>query len=110
MSFTPSVPNLNTIPTKTHYKGKFLITGHESVGSISGDYTIQRNEDSIHIRVVPSKGWQPKITKFSTWFLFTIVKVFRKWPTTYQWDADLNKSPEGLWFMQSRWIRTGKIL
>lgn len=110
MSFSPSFQCLNTIPANTKYKGKFTISGHESVGSISGEYTIQSGKESMHIRIVPSKGWKPKTTKFSTWFLFTVAKVFKKWPTTYQWDAELHKSPEGLWYMQSKWIRTGKIL
>lgn len=110
MSFSPSFQCLNMIPANIKYKGKFTISGHESVGSISGEYTIQSGKESMHIRIVPSKGWKPKTTKFSTWFLFTVAKVFKKWPTTYQWDAELEKSPEGLWYMQSKWIRTGKIL
>jgi hypothetical protein len=110
MSFTPSFPCLNTVSENTQYKGKFTITGHESVGSISGEYTIQSDKESIHIRLVPTKGWKPKITKSSTWFLFTFVKVFTKWTTTYQWDAELQKNTEGLWYMQSKWIRTGKIM
>jgi hypothetical protein len=80
------------------------------VGSIAGEYIIQSDKEFIHVRLVPLKGWKPKITKFSTWFLFTFVKVFTKWSTTYQWDAELQKSPEGLWYMQSKWVRTGKIM
>lgn len=110
IGFSPSFPNLNTIPSNAKYKGKFTISGHESVGSISGEYTIQSDKGTVHIRMVPSKGWNPKITKFSTWFLFTVAKVFKKWPTTYQWDAELQKSSDGSWHMQSKWIRNGKIL
>jgi len=110
ISFTPSFPCLNTVSENSQYKGKFTITGHESVGSIAGEYMIQSDKEFIHIRLVPTKGWKPKITKFSTRFLFTFVKVFKKWTTTYQWDAELQKNQEGLWYMQSKWIRTGKIM
>ena len=110
MSFIPSFPCLNTVLENTEYKGIFTITGHESAGSLSGEYTIQSDKESIYVRLVPSKGWKAKKTKFSTWFLFTFVKVFTKWPATYQWDAELHKNPEGLWYMQSKWIRTGKIM
>ncbi|MDO9633613.1 MAG: hypothetical protein Q7J05_01040 [Paludibacter sp.] len=110
MSFSPSFPCLTTIPANTRFMGEFTITGHESVGSISGAYTIESSKESMHISLVPSKGWKPKTTKFSTWFLFSVAKVFKKWPTTYQWNAELHKSPEGLWYMQSKWMRTGKIL
>jgi hypothetical protein len=110
MSFSPSFRCLNTIPVNTKYKGKFTISGHESVGTISGEYIVQSGKESMNIRIVPTEGWKPMTTKFSTWFLFTAAKIFKKWPTTYQWDAKLHKSLEGLWHMQSKWIRTGKIL
>jgi hypothetical protein len=110
MSFKPSFPCLNTFPANTTYKGSFRISGHESVGTISGEYHIQSDNESVSVRVVPSKGWKPKATKFSTRFLFTVARVFKKWPTTYQWDAELHEDPEGVWYMRSKWIRTGKIL
>jgi hypothetical protein len=110
ISFRPSFPNLNTMPGNTKHKGRFVISGHESVGTVSGEYFIQSVDGSVSVRVVPSKGWKPKATKFSTRFLFTVVRVFRKWPTTYQWDAELHENPEGIWHMESRWIRTGRIL
>jgi hypothetical protein len=110
VSFRPSFPCLNTLPANTKLRGRFIISGHESVGTISGEYYIQSYNGSVSVRVVPLKGWKPKATKFSTRFLFTVARVFRKWPTTYRWDAELYEDPEGEWHMQSKWIRTGKIL
>ena len=108
--FSPPIPCLNTIAENAHLSGEFRISGHESIGRISGNYAIQTGKEFTKISIVPSKGWKPKTTKFSTWFLFTVAKVFKKWPTTYQWIADLQKKPDGSWYMQSKWIRTGKIL
>ncbi len=110
VSFLPSFPCLKTISANAKHKGKFVIFGHESVGSISGEYQIHSEKESITIKVIPSNGWKPKTNKFSTWFLFTIAKVFKKWPSTYEWNAELRKDMKGLWYMQSKWIRTGKIL
>jgi hypothetical protein len=110
MSFRPSFPCLNTLPSNSSFKGRFILSGHESVGTVSGEYYIQSDGESVSVRLVPSKGWKPKATKFSTRFLFTVARVFRKWPTTYQWDAELHEDPEGVWHMQSKWIRTGRIL
>ncbi|MFN2430836.1 MAG: hypothetical protein ABR574_12520, partial [Cryomorphaceae bacterium] len=110
MNFTPPFPCLNTIKENIEIKGRFGISGHESVGSISGDYTIRPAGESVDISLVPSGGWKPKTTKFSTWFLFSVAKVFKKWPTTYRWDATMQKRPSGSWHMQSKWSRTGKIL
>jgi hypothetical protein len=110
MSFTPSFPCLNSLPANARYRGRFTISGHESTGTVSGNYYIQSDNGSVSIKVVPSKGWKPKMTKFSTRFLFTVARVFKKWPTTYQWDADLFEDREGIWYMKSKWIRTGRIL
>ncbi len=109
INFTPSFPCLNTITDNAQLNGKFKITGHESVGSIVGIYSIIPEKESFQIRMVPSGGWNPMTTKLSTWFLFTVAKVFKQWPGTYQWDAVLTKSEEGIWQMQSEWIRTGRI-
>lgn len=108
MSFEPSFPSLNM--NKVSQKGKFRISGHESVGSISGEYVIHSDNTSLAIQLTPTKGWKPKTTKFSTWFLFNMAKVFKKWPSTYQWDAKIQNKPKGEWTMQSKWTRTGKIL
>lgn len=110
MSFSPPFPCLNTILENKQIVGEFNVSGHESVGNISGCYAIISSNKTISIRIVPSKGWKPKVTKFSTWFLYTFVKLFKKWPTTYQWDAELQKRPDGSWQMESKWIRKGKIL
>lgn len=109
MSFAPSFPDLNTLPANTSLSGNFKISGHESVGSISGEYHIHSDKESITLSAIPTKGWKPKTTKFSTWFLFTVAKVFKKWPTTYRWDAEIKKNEEGRWQMKSKWIRMGKI-
>lgn len=110
MAFNPAFPCLSSIAENSSHQGEFTITGHNSVGSISGFYSIQSNKESTHIRLVPSMGWKPKTTKLSTRFLFTVAKVFRKWPTTYQWDAEIHKEPQGEWYMESKWKRSGKIL
>lgn len=109
ITFTPYIPCLNSLTENTSIRGKFNISGHESTGSIFGVYTITSDKDSVKIRVNPD-SWKPRITKFSTWFLFNIAKVFKKWPSTYQWHAELQKRSDGSWSIYSKWIRTGKIM
>lgn len=110
ISFNPAFPDLNGIIPDNQISGEFIILGHPSIGSISGEYTIHSDLESFQLSVIPSKGWKPKTTKLSTWFLFNAVKVFKQWPTTYRWDAHLIKSSDDRWEMESKWIRTGKIL
>jgi hypothetical protein len=60
-SFRPSFPCLNTFPANSDFKGRFVISGHESVGTVSGEYYIQSDGESVSIRLVPSKGWADQI-------------------------------------------------
>ncbi len=110
MNFVPAFPCLKTIPENSSIEGNFIISGHVSVGKIKGEYSIKSDKESVRIRVIPSKGWEPNTSKFSTWFLFSFVRVFKKWPGTYQWDAVIHRSSEASWQIKSGWIRTGKIL
>lgn len=109
LSFQPSLPCLSALKEESRLEGEFRISGHPSIGSVSGDYHLQCREGVIQLRLVPSGGWKPKTTKLSTWFLFTVAKIFKKWPTTYQWDAEVRSNEQGDWQMQSEWIRTGRI-
>ena len=110
MDFSPAFPSVNAISHGKRVRGRFAISGHESVGRIQGKYFAQQQGDSLHVRLQASQGWKPKSTKFSTWFLFTFARVFKKWPSTYQWDAHLRQDKSGDWHMESKWTRTGKIL
>lgn len=109
ITFSPSFPSADRIESHQKKSGGFVLSGDESVGTLSGEYSIQSADDSVVIKVIPSGGWRPKTTKFSTWFLFTVAKIFKQWPTTYQWDAHLHQSEDGVWQMQSAWKRIGKI-
>jgi hypothetical protein len=50
MSFSPSFPCLNTLPANIRFKGRFIISGHESVGTVSGEYYIQSDNGSVSVR------------------------------------------------------------
>ncbi len=109
MRFDPAFPCANSIADHSIVRGKFKISGHASVGTIAGHYKAEANDNKMNIQIVADKGWKPKTTKFSTWFLFTVARIFKKWPTTYQWDAIMTKAEDNSWHLQSQWIRTGRI-
>lgn len=109
ISLNPSLPCLNSIGENQKHFGEFHISGHPSVGSVSGSFIVKSGINSVSIKLNPHKGWKPTYTKFSTWFLFNVSKIFKKWPTTYQWKADLAKNDDGKWYMRSNWKRTGRI-
>lgn len=107
--FTPSIPCLTMIPENTKIHGAFKISGHPAAGNVAGNYYVESESEHTHVKIIPDKGWKPKSTKLSTWFLFSVAKIFKQWPTTYQWDAEIKKTADDLWEMQSKWMRTGEI-
>lgn len=105
LNFNPAFPDLSRIGDDEALKGHFVIEGHPSTGSVGGYYEVNRIDDQLFIKMVPSKGWKPVAPKLSLRFMYTVVKTFKRWPTTYSWQADLNVDNTGNWIMQSEWER-----
>jgi len=106
LRFTTPFPNINSIENNTSFKGRFEIEAHPTTGRIIGHYTIEKTDEAITIVMIPSKGWKPRPTKFSLRVLYTMGKVFKKWPTTYKWTANIQQNADGTFFMKSSWERT----
>jgi len=107
ISFKNAFPNLADIENNAAYKGTFQIESHPSIGKVKGKYNIANIDNQITISLIPSKGWVPKKSKFSLMFLYTVAKVFKKWPTTYEWTATISKA-ENQYFMESQWTRNNR--
>jgi hypothetical protein len=108
LHFEPAFPSISDMTDGDFYSGTFSITGHHSTGSISGTCSVKASDGGIQINLQPDGGWKPVIPKFSLLILYTIVKVFKHWPRTYKWTAELTKSEDGCWYMSSRWVRIGR--
>ncbi len=109
ISFIPAFPNLDQLETDSPVKGTFEIKGDPSTGAVGGNYLVSPKKDRVLIVLVPSKGWKPKPSKLSLRFLYTVGKIFKKWPTTYSWEAKVEKNQDTKWYMKSSWKRTGRI-
>jgi hypothetical protein len=105
ITFEPPFPDLRTLPPGSSAVGSFTLEAHPSTGRISGSYELTGASDGGHIRLKPTGGWKPKPTKFSTWFLFTVGKIFKNWPKTYEWNAVLRQADDGDYRMVSAWKR-----
>ena len=108
LNFEPAFPSVPDVKTGDYFFGSFSIAGHQSTGSISGTFSLKALDGSLQIILQPEIGWKPVIPKFSLLILYTFIKVFKNWPKTYIWTADLKKSEDGSWYMSSRWVRSGK--
>ncbi|KMQ52327.1 hypothetical protein CHISP_0594 [Chitinispirillum alkaliphilum] len=107
LCFEPAFPDLQTLPDTTHRKGRFTIKAHSSTGSIEGFYTIDKTNNIITAKLIPSLGWIPRPTKFSLRLIYGLVKIFKNWPSTYEWNAVIKETDHQNYSMQSQWNRKG---
>ena len=105
LSFEPGFPDINSLETNSKTQGSFKIKGHPSTGYVQGDYIVEKGSDGVRISMIPAKGWKPKPDRLSLRFLYRMVKIFRNWPTTYEWTASVIEDEHRELFMQSSWKR-----
>jgi hypothetical protein len=105
LCFDPPFPEPGTLLDGDAYRGDFLLRGHPSTGSLSGVCRMERQGDWVLLHLHPSGGWKPRPTKMSLRLMYAMAKVFRQWPATYHWTAELDPLPDGAWHMRSRWTR-----
>lgn len=103
--FKEAFPNIKVLENNTVLHGRFEIEAHPSTGKIGGHYTLEKENSKTKIIMIPSNGWKPRPTKFSLWFLYTVAKIFKKWPKTYKWTAYIQEKENGDYYMKSGWKR-----
>lgn len=106
IAFNPPLPDLVNLADGASEGGAFTISSHVSTGMIDGEYTIERNGNSIRMVAIPSGGWSPNEKKLSVRFMYRTVDMFRNWPKTYRWEANINLQDDLTATMTSAWERT----
>lgn len=108
LRFDQPFPALEALGQTAAIRGSFSIEAHPSTGRIAGDYSVEKQGDRVRIVMVPTKGWKPRPDKLSLRFLYTVAKVFKSWPATYRWTADIEAAGDGGYTMTSGWKRIKK--
>lgn len=104
LKFFPAFPQINLLKEGTVLDGEFEIAGHESTGKIRGNYHVKKLERKVLLTLRPIGGWLPNESKFSLRFLYMVAKVFKNWPKSYVWNAELSETGNG-WEIHSNWQR-----
>jgi hypothetical protein len=104
LSFSPSFPEIGDME-ESGIEGDFEIEGEVSTGKIKGKYNAQKKGKNITLIVIPSKGWIPRPDKLSLRFLYTVAKIFKTWPATYKWTANIAPKENGQLGIKSTWER-----
>jgi hypothetical protein len=105
MSFYPPVPAIPSLRDGASAGGSFVIGAGGGIGQVTGDYEVERAVDRTLLRLHPSGGWQPAERRWTLRFIYRVASIFREWPTTYLWTAEVTAGPDGAPTMQSRWER-----
>ena len=106
IDFMPSFPDLLGLADGVRASGTFVVNADASVGTVAGDYSVERVGDSVTVRLVPSDGWTPNERLLSVRLMYTLVPLFRGWPTTYLWTAVIDVADPAAPRMRSWWVRT----
>ena len=105
VSFSPAFPNVGALRAGAETSGTFEIAGDSTTGFIRGEYSVQNRDGQINIELIPSGGWIPNEAKLTLRFLYRMVPMFKEWPTTYRWSANLQRTGDDEFMMISSWER-----
>jgi hypothetical protein len=101
----PPLPDPATVPLSTRLQGSVQLQA-DGASQIQGRYELERTEEQVTLVIDRIGPWRSRQRRPLLALLFR-VPLFRRWPTTYRWEAtlDLTASPEPAW--TSRWSRSG---
>lgn len=105
IDFCPPIPDFACLRDHLIVDGAFAITTDKSPGTIRGEFLVKRNGNEIEMRLHPTKGWEPNEKRWILKLLFLTVKVFKKWPKSYAWNAKIELDAMNHPLMRSGWER-----
>ena len=90
VEFEYGFPDIRGMNDGELYQDTFNIIADESVGSVSGRYSLVRRGDIVRIELSPSGGWTPIANSLLTKMIFGRHSVFCRWPKTYRYIQEIN--------------------
>ncbi len=108
LKFSKAFPEIQHMEVNTNFATDFTISSFASMGLVGGKVKMKKNQEVISMQLIPSGGWIQKADKFSLKFLYTFARVFKNWPKTYLWSAEIKSLQNDNIHIQSHWKRTNK--
>jgi hypothetical protein len=102
-SFDPPLPDLRSLPPSTRWRGELRLEA-DLTTELRARCELTRTGDRVEVVVDGFGPWRTRLRRPPLALLFRL-PIFRRWPTTYRWQAtlDLAPAPEGR--LDSRWTR-----
>ncbi len=102
IEFDPPLPDLSALTDGAPRAGRWSVSADGS-GLTGGRWFAEQRGDQVHAGLDVTERWRPRKLPLLMRMVTTIVPVFRRWPTTYQWRA--STGPQGE--IAAGWRRTG---
>lgn len=105
MHLDPPLPDMAQLADGSTESGRWHIEvdGHRLTG---GTWSTARRGEDVNLELDVDERWAPGPLPGLMRVVTTVAPVFRRWPTTYRWRADvhLGRAPT----TSARWERTGR--
>ena len=105
VEFYPAIPDIVCLREEIAIDGNFSIITDNTSGYIGGRYRVRRQGNEIDFEINPSEGWVPNERRLMLKVLFLVVKIFKEWPKSYVWNAQIKLDDPNRPIMQSAWKR-----
>lgn len=107
LALHPPFPALSSLGDGEQRTGSWLVDVDDAP-VVGGTWSARRQSDEVALTLEVTRGWEPPPGQPLLVRLVTrVVPVFRTWPTTYRWSAQVLLD-RGTAVMVSSWARTGK--
>jgi hypothetical protein len=101
--FDPPLPDLQGLPARTRRSGSILLQADHTT-ELRGRYELARSADQVELVLEGFGPWRTRTHRPLLAVLFRL-PVFRRWPTTYRWQATLDLTATAKPRLASRWSR-----
>lgn len=100
----PAVPHLAVLADGSTAAGRWHIE-IDRVRLTGGSWSVSRTDDDVALDLDVDERWRPGPLPWLMRLVTTVVPVFRRWPTTYRWHADVRLGEQPA--LTGCWERTG---
>lgn len=102
VALDPALADVGALPDDTVEEGGWHVT-IDGVRVTGGRWRATRRGRRVHLDFTVDERWRPGRLPWLMRLVTGVVPVFRRWPTTYRWRADVQSGPHPT--ATSRWER-----